>query len=96
MVVGPRSKVNVKVGTSWYYAMFSHVNVTAHQLTISGLRRSCSGTGTSGWKIYQGRPLSNSAGWRLRLTKIRDACKARVNLFAPHNWDWGAGQRSLN
>jgi hypothetical protein len=92
----PRSKVNLKVGARWYYMTFSHV-VTAnkHQgrLTISG-PRSCSGTGTYGWTILKpGGGLSNHPGWGLRLTKIHDACKARVNLFA---YDWNAGQRSLN
>ena len=92
MVVGPRGKVNVtKAWTKkprWYHTKFSQVNVTARQLTISG-PRSCSGTGRYGWTIYQ----HGLDGWVLRLTKIHDACSARVNLFAH---DWGAGQRVLN
>jgi hypothetical protein len=99
MVIGPRGKVNMKVGTRWYYMTFSHVNVTANKykhhgrLTISG-PRSCSGTGTYRWTILKpGGALSNHAGWGLRLKKIHDACKARVNLFP---YDWNAGQRPLN
>ena len=97
MVVGPRGKVNVKVGTNTHFLTFSHVNVTANKhhgrLTISG-PRSCSGTGTYGWTILKpGGALSNHAGWGLRLTKIHDACKERVKLFP---YDWNAGQRPLN
>jgi hypothetical protein len=93
MVVGRRGKVNVTLAWTkkprWYHTNFSHVNVTAHRLTISG-PRSCSGAGTYGWTIYN----KAFTGWLLRLTKIHDSCKARVNLFA-HD-DWGAGQRVLN
>jgi hypothetical protein len=95
MVVGRRGKVNVTNGGNTphrYHAKFSQVKrsslpryVRVHRLIISG-PRSCSGTGTYGWTIYQGRPMTNMQGWRLRLTKIHDACKARVNLFAHNNW----------
>ena len=98
MAVGRRGKVNITKGGNnprRYYTKFSRVNVTAHRLTISG-PRSCSGTGTYGWTIYQGQALSNMQGWRLRLTKIHDACKARVNLFAHNNWGADPGGRSLN
>jgi hypothetical protein len=99
MIVGRRGKVNITNARSnhyrWYHTKFSQVNVAAHRLTISG-PRSCSGTGTYGWTIYRGPALSNMQGWRLKLTKIHDACKARVNLFAHNNWGADPGGRSLN
>ena len=93
MVVGPRGKVYMKVDNDRYYMTFSHANVTANRhhgrLTISG-PRSCSGTGRYRWTITLG---GYPRGYHLRLTKIHDACKARVNLFP---YDWNAGQRPLN
>jgi hypothetical protein len=48
--------------------------VTAHRLTVSGGGPlSCSGTGRYRWKV---------ASHQLKLTKIHDACKERVDLFA--------------
>jgi hypothetical protein len=94
MVIGRRGKVNVTKHWSsnprWYQAKF---NVTAQGLTISG-PRSCSGTGRYLWTIYQG-VVGNIDGWYLSLTKIHDACKARVYLFAHSNWGANPGGRSL-
>ena len=50
--------------------------VTAHRLTIGGPRYDGGCPGTTGryrWKV---------ASHQLKLTKIHDACKARVNEFA--------------
>jgi hypothetical protein len=80
MVVGPRGKVNVNDGLLSFHAKFSRV--TAHRLSISGIP-SCFGTGTYRWTIGPdtlGRP-------RLSLTKIHDACKARVGLFVAFDWE---------
>jgi hypothetical protein len=87
MVVGPRGKVNVSKGApwhkaGWYHAKFSRVTADKHhgRLNISG-PRSCSGTGTYHWKIF------HPTGWfrgtySLAFTKIHDACKPRVSMFA--------------
>jgi hypothetical protein len=97
MVIGRRGKVNNRLGARRYYMTFSQVNVTDKRhgrLTMSG-PRSCSGTGRYGWTILKPGPaLSTHSGWGLRLTKIHDACKARVDLF---RFYWAAaGGRSLN
>jgi hypothetical protein len=83
VVAGGKVVVKVDAFTNGAQARFSHVK--AHRLSISGLW-SCSGAGTYRWTITQGvLPGSLSHGYVLRLTKIHDACKARVRLFA-HSW----------
>jgi hypothetical protein len=91
MIVSPRGRVEIDqvCGTSSSstcrgyhgHAKFSHV--TAHRLTISyvpGLtvsdEPSCNGTGTYRWKFTNIQGASD----KLKLTKIHDACKARVHL----------------
>ena len=80
MVVSRRGKVDI---VDTYHATFS--SVTAHRLTISyvpGLtvsdEPSCNRTGTYRWKFTNIQGASD----HLKLTKIHDACKARVHLFA--------------
>jgi hypothetical protein len=83
MVVGPRGKVNIH-HERWYHAKF--LRVTEHglaplgRLSISGGPRSCSGTGTYGWKTWYGL----SGGSFLHFTTIHDACKPRVDLLGSH------------
>jgi len=81
MVVGPRGKVNIH-HERWYHARF--LRVTEHglhgRLSISGGPRSCSGTGTYGWKTWYGL----SGGSFLHFTTIRDECKPRVDLLGSH------------
>jgi hypothetical protein len=79
IVVGPRGKVNVRDGINSFHAKFSRV--TAHRLSISGIP-SCSGTGTYRWTIT----TDTLGGLRLSLTKIHDACEARVGLFVAFDW----------
>jgi hypothetical protein len=81
IVVGPRGRVNVWDGNFLsFHAKFSRV--TAHRLSISGISP-CSGTGAYRWTIAQ----ETLGGPRLNLTKIHDACKARVGLFAAFDWE---------
>src|SRR5262249_26839347 len=79
MVVSTEGKVKIDAGAV-YHAKFSRV--TAHRLTVSGVP-SCSGTGTYRWTItkdmFSGSDL-------LKLTKIHDACKPRVNMFTHQSW----------
>ena len=72
----------------WYRARFSRVTAHKHggvewvgRLSISGIR-SCSGTGTYRWKIWN--EGSFGRGYQLAFTKIHDACKLRVNLWTDH------------
>jgi hypothetical protein len=67
MVVSPRCKVAVID----FDAKFSHV--TAHRLTVSGVPLCYGKKGTYSWKVTSGK---------LKLKKIRDACKPEVGLFA--------------
>jgi len=87
--VNPRGKVTMTPGFIHYRARFSRV--TKHRLSISrqGLAAggpslwSCSGTGTYRWttaKIPYGDIYK--PGHQLTLTKIHDACKDRVRVFA--------------
>jgi hypothetical protein len=79
MVVSTRGKVEINAGAV-YHAKFSRV--TTHRLTVSGVP-SCSGMGTYGWTItkdlFGGDDL-------LKLKKIHDACKRRVNLLTDDSW----------
>ena len=83
MVVGPRGKVNIH-HERWYHAKF--LRVTEHglapygRLSISGGPRSCSGTGTYSWAMWNGL----SRGPFLHFTTIHDPCKPRVNLLGSH------------
>jgi len=61
-----------------YHARFSHV--TTHRLSISG--DSCSAAGTYRWTILNHGDVIGEPGRELKLKKMRDACKARVHLFA--------------
>jgi hypothetical protein len=93
MVVSRRGRVEIDQICSSYapatctsydgHAEFSHV--TAHRLRISGIP-SCSGTGTYRWTSTLSDGFGFSRVPHLRLTKIHDACKARVNLFAHNDW----------
>jgi len=75
MVVSPQGKVKLyELGVR--HARFSAV--TAHRLDISGY--SCSGTGTYRWTITKG--VAGSGHAQLKLKKIHDACKSRVDQFA--------------
>ena len=84
MVVGPWGKVNISKAeinkAGWYHAKFSRVTAHKHhgRLSISG-PRSCSGTGTYSWKIWNEGGLGR--GYQLAFTKIHDACKLRVGLW---------------
>jgi hypothetical protein len=91
LVVGSRGKVKVisdpgNLAEAAVYVNAKFLHVTAHRLSISGLP-SCSGTGTYRWTIRIGHlPGSLNRGYILRLTKIHDACKARVGRFAADIW----------
>jgi hypothetical protein len=76
MVVSRRGKVKI-YDFGVYHARFSRV--TAHRLSISGL---CSGTATYRWTITKGVPGLGRAQLKLKLKKIHDACKSRVEQFA--------------
>jgi hypothetical protein len=80
MVVSSGGKVEIN---DTYHTTFSRV--TAHRLTISYVPSltvsdvpSCNRTGTYRWKFTNHQHSSD----KLTLTKIHDACKARVHLFA--------------
>jgi hypothetical protein len=80
LFVRPRGKVEIREN-GWYHARFK--GVTGHRLRISGIP-SCSGTGTYRWTITNHQSWSQS--YQLKLTKIHDACKLRVNLLAARTW----------
>jgi hypothetical protein len=77
IMVSPRGKVTIfPFGT---HARFSRAS--AHRLSISGY--SCSGTGTYRWTIVNHSAVPHQPGYRqLELTKMHDACKQRVEMFA--------------
>ena len=91
IVVRPRGRVVIasdKLRGGINYAEFSHV--TAHRLTISFMPGqdvsefpSCTQTGTYHWKT--------KGTWPLKLLKIHDACKPRVDVFAG-NWSTACTQ----
>jgi hypothetical protein len=91
MVVSPRGRVEIRQNygvpgrccSGVYVTKFSRV--TAHRLTISyvpGLTvyrvPPCDRTGTYRWKFMNIQGASD----HLKLEKIHDACKRRVDLFA--------------
>jgi len=79
MIVSTRGKVKI-TADAVYHAKFSRV--TAHRLTVTGIP-SCSGTGTYRWAITKDL---FSGGDLLKLKKIHDACKPRVNLLTDGSW----------
>jgi hypothetical protein len=79
MVVSSRGKVEINADAV-YHAKFSRV--MAHRLTVSGVP-SCSGTGTYRWTITKDM---FRGGDQLKLRKIHDACKPRVNLLTDLSW----------
>ena len=90
--VSPSGKVEVD---DWhaYYARFSRV--TKHRLSISsttsqgppyGVLWSCYGTGTYRWTVLNHGDVIGEPGHQLKLTKIHDPCKDRVDRFAGTWW----------
>ena len=83
MVVGRRGKVTIHHERR-YHLKFLRVTeyglAPLGWLTISGGPRSCSGTGTYGWKTWYGL----GDGPFLHFKTIHDPCKPRVNLLGSH------------